>query len=202
MGFFEYSDDKDFSNGYRKYKRLLKVPLKELVFRIFLSFIPPVAKPFSKIPVDLVGPILGYVFLSFILTNSYLLKHYSISFEPSKTVLIYSFSLVLLTFFFKQVTSLRLSLLQIISVYGYATYGHIVTLLISYCSCHSSGAFHFFVYMAVLSGLSTLRVALILIGSIRIPVARLLICSVLCVVNILFVIYCNFAFICDYKSKT
>lgn len=181
-------------NNGQTFKKLFHVQLDELPFRIFLSLMPPLVKKFQKVYVDFLGPLLALLVLTAVVNYGYYLKKIKHAGYPTETVMIYSLLMPVLCRILCKLGQSQISVYKLISLLGYALYGHIFTLLISYmCFQEQSNSF-FFICLVIFSGLSTLRVVLIIMSTINLPAARLIVCSVISIINILFIVFIHFAY--------
>lgn len=187
------------------FKTLFLVNVYELPYRIFLSLIPPLCKRFRKIYVDLLGPALAVLILMSFVNYGYYFKQAKISVTPVESILTYVLLMPLLCLALSKVGQSNMTLLKTYVLLGYALYGHILTLFVSFVCYQERSNTFFFLCLALFDGLSTLRVALIVLDSIKLPAARLIVCSIVCIVNILFVVFLHFAYMHRtfmYKAKT
>lgn len=166
----------------------------DLPYRVFLSLMPPLCKRFSKIYVDLLGPALALLILVSFVNYGYYFKQAKISVTPVESILTYVLLMPLLCLALSKAGQSSMTLLKTYVLLGYALYGHILTLLISFICFHENSNTFFFLCLVLFDGLSTLRVALIILDSIKLPAARLIVCSIVSVVNILFVVFLHFAY--------
>lgn len=155
---------------------------------VVYSIIPPFSKKYQRVPTDLIGPACAITILWAILHYGYSFKSISPNWSPLAVVLLYSVFVPLSTFSLCHLGHSQLSLRQVISLTGYALFGHILTLVVSMLTDY------FFVCLTVLGGLSTLRLCLFLLWSIPKPGARLIVCSIVSVVHILFLVFGHFVY--------
>lgn len=187
------------------FKTLFLVNVYDLPYRIFLSLVPPLCKRFKKIYVDLLGPVLAVLILTSFVNYGYYFKSTKISVSPVENILTYVLLMPLLCFVLNRVAQSNMTLLKTYVLLGYALYGHILTLFASFVFYQERSNTFFFLCLILFDGLSTLRVALIVLDSIKLPAARLIVCSVVCIVNVLFVVFLHFAYMHRtfmYKAKT
>lgn len=185
-------------------KTLFLVNVYDLPYRVFLALMPPLCKRFSKIYVDLLGPALAVLILVSFVNYGYYFKPTKISVTPVESILTYVLLMPMLCLALTKVGRSNMTLLKTYVLLGYALYGHILTLFISFVCFHENSNAFFFLCLTLFDGLSTLRVALIILDSIKVPAARLIVCSVVSVVNILFVVFLHFAYMHRsfvYKAK-
>lgn len=192
--------------SFKEYiKTLFLVNAYDLPYRVFLSFVPPLCKRFSKIYVDLLGPAIAVILLTTFVNYGYYFKQTKISVTPVECILTYVLLVPLFCLGLSKIGQSSMTLLKTYVLLGYALYGHILTLLISFICFHENSNTFFFFCLILFDGLSTLRVALIFLDSIKLPAARLIVCSIISVVNILFVVFLHFAYMHRtflYKAKT
>lgn len=184
---------KNVNNGH-VFKKLFYVQLDELPFRIFSSLMPPLVKKFQKVYIDLVGPLLAMLTLTALINCGYYLKQIKHTVSPTEMMLAYSLLMPVLCRVLCKLGQSQISIYKLMSLLGYALYGHIFTLLVSYlCFQERSNSF-FFMCLIIFSGLSTLRVVLIIMSTISVPAARLIVCSTISVINILFIVFVHFVY--------
>lgn len=152
------------------------------------SIVPPFSKKHQRVPTDLIGPAFAVIILWAILHYGYSFKSVSLNWSPLEIVLLYSVFVPLSTFILCHLGQSQLSLRQVISLTGYALFGHILTLAASLLTDY------FFICLIVLGGLSTLRLCLFLLWSMPKPGARLIVCSIVSVVHILFLVFGHFVY--------
>lgn len=173
------------------------VPAGELPYRIVSSFIPPVfGEQSRRIYVDFVGPCLALLIMATILHygHAYKLQSAMSSLPPSEILLYYSFITPVLCFFIARLSNAELGFSEIIALLGYGLYGHIATLGLSQLFDHEKSNVIFFCILFIFAGLSALRIALVLLASIRSPPARLLVCSIVTTIHILFLVFVHFSY--------
>lgn len=175
-------------------KTLFLVSPYDLPYRVVLSLMPPLCKRFSKIYVDLLGPTLAVLFLISFVNYGYYFKQTKIAVTPVESIMTYVLLMPLFCLVLSKIGQSNMTLLKTYVLLGYALYGHILTLLVSFVCFHENSNTFFFLCLILFDGLSTMRVALIFLDSIRLPAARLIVCSIISVVNILFVVFLHFAY--------
>lgn len=179
----------------KEIKMHFSVPPYQIFGRIFLSLWPPiVTKKYQKIYVDLFGPIFATLILFGLLNYGYSLKTTSVKLPPTEFLLIYMISMPIITYVFIHLAKSDISFIELLSVLGYSLFGHIFTLIISYFLDDDYNNYFFFVGLMILGGLSTLRIAMILIATIPKPALRLVICSFVATVQLLFLVFIHFAY--------
>lgn len=165
----------------------------EIMFRIFASFIPPIGFRYKKVYVDFLGPALAFLILNAFVYHFYTLKS-NVNLSPINTICVFSVLMPCLCFILCKLGRSYITLPQTISLIGYSLYGHILTLSISYLCFHETSNVFFFMCLILFGGLSTLRLTLIILSTIPKPAVRLIICSAVSTLNILFLIFLHFAF--------
>jgi len=130
-------------NNYATVK-LLNVSPHDVLFRIFASFIPPFTKKYQKVYIDLQGPVLALFILMALVNYGYTLKNTNISWGPIESILFYSVSMPTLCFFLCKLGRSSVSFREIVCLLGYALYGHILTLSVSYLCFQERSNFFFF----------------------------------------------------------
>lgn len=178
----------------KTYTALFLVRPKDLGFRIFASFIPPFTLKYRKIYVDLLGPILAFFSLLFLLIYGYTFKKYKLGVTPAESMLIYAACMPIFCFLLAKLGKSTINFYETLSLVGYSLYGHLFTLLTSFIFFHEKSNTFFFMALILLGGASSLRLILVFLKTIPVPAARLLVCSSISAANILFLIYLHFAF--------
>uniref|UniRef100_A0A146LWC1 Protein YIPF3 n=1 Tax=Lygus hesperus TaxID=30085 RepID=A0A146LWC1_LYGHE len=169
----------------------------ELPKRIFTSFVPPILGENSrKVYVDFVGPLLAVVLLWSILTSGHYDKHPKAMLEtpPVLSLVYYCLAMPSLCLFLAKAGNSNLTLPEIIALLGYGLYGHLATIFLCYLFSMESSNFFFFTVMIFFSGLSALRLVIVLLMTIPKPAARLIVCSVAATFHVLFLIHIHFSY--------
>jgi len=182
------------STNLKDYSQLLLVSPRDLLFRILASFIPPLSSKYRKVYVDLIGPLLGFLILTVLLVYGYSLKKYKIAVSPVESMIAFGTLMPSLCFALAKLGKSNINFYQAASLVGYSLYGHFFTLLVSFVFFHETSNAFFFASLTVFGGLSSLRLILVFLKTIPVPGARLLVCSIISLVNILFLIYLHFGF--------
>jgi len=175
-----------------KMKPLFWVAPEDLCFRIMTSLVPPVTMKYRKLNVDLQGPMFAVVLLIILLNYGSALKRNNIT--PLESVLLYIILMPVLCFILNKLGQSWLTFLEVFSLIGYALYGHILTLLVALLFYLEESNAFFFTSMIVFGGLSTFRMVLLQLQAIPLPGARLLVCSFVSVIHILFLIFLHFTY--------
>lgn len=182
-------------NLLKTLKMHLGVPPHQIFGRILASLLPPIlTKMYQKIYVDLFGPILAVLILAGILNYGYSFKTDSIKLAPTEFLLAYSCVMPVVCYGLIKIAQSDVTFIELTSILGYGLYGHIFTLVISYVLDDDKNNYFFFLSLMVFGGLSTLRIALILIATIPKPALRLVICSFVATVQLLFLVFIHFAY--------
>ncbi|XP_073982128.1 mediator complex subunit 9 isoform X1 [Rhodnius prolixus] len=169
----------------------------DLPKRIYTSFVPPIfSDEFRKVYVDFVGPLLAVSTLTLILQWGHSNKHPAAAIDTSPTLVLayYSLLMPILCFLLARIGQSNLSAAQIISLLGYALYGHITTLITCYILDKETSNYVFFAVMTVFSGASGFRIVIILLMTIPKPAARLIVCSLVSIFHLLFLVFIHFAY--------
>lgn len=166
---------------------------RNLLFRIAASFVPPFKK-YNRVYVDLLGPLLAFVTLTLFLIYGYSFKKHKISMGPSEAMLTFGTLMPLMCFALAKLGKSTINFYETISLIGYSLYGHLLTLFFSFLLFHETSNVCFFISLIIFGGSSSLRLILVFLRTIPIPVARLLVCTSISVVNILFLIYLHFGY--------
>lgn len=175
-------------------KQLVCVAPDNLCFRIVTSLVPPVTAKYKKISVDLLGPAFAVAILIIILNYGSTLRYTKSQTTPVESVLLYIIFMPVVCFILNVIGQSWLTFLEVFSLIGYALYGHIVALLVSLFIYLETSDVFFYVCLAIFGGLSTLRLVLLQLQSIPLPGARLLVCSIVSVVHILFLVFLHFTY--------
>jgi hypothetical protein len=175
----------------------LDVAPLELPDRVISSFVPPIlGEKSKKVYVDLVGPVLAVLFLSLLLHYGHANKHpeAALNTSPTMVLLYYCLTMPLLCFSLVKLGGSSLGLADILALLGYGLYGHVFTVLTSLMVDSEAGNIFFFIAMSIFGGLSGLRIVIVLLLTIPRPVARLLVCSIVSIVHLLFLVFIHFAY--------
>ena len=174
-------------------------PMLKLPKRIMFSFAPPLSLSKQYLFTDFVGPSLSTLVLVSLLQYSFSQKkipvHNISSINVVCIVLSYYFILSFCIYIASRIVNVKLKLLDILTLIGYSFYGFIVTLSIPLALRMIESDSLFYFCLILFSGLSCVRVLLILLFAIEMPIARFLICSLIGNVHILFVIYLYYVFV-------
>ncbi|KAK3924309.1 Protein YIPF3 [Frankliniella fusca] len=164
----------------------------ELPVRIARSMLPPIVHRFRIINVDLLGPSLAVLILLCLLFFRQTEKENTLGAE--RVVLSYCILLPIVTHLILKFCQAAITFMQLLSLIGYSLYGPALTLSVSLLIDPERSNTIFFLCLSVFGGLSTLRVVLVLLASLRIPVARLLICTSVALTQLLFVVWLHFTY--------
>jgi len=165
----------------------------DLPGRIARSLVPPIMHKFRIINVDLLGPSIAVLILICMLILGQADKQHAMRAE--RIVVLYCALLPLVTYVVLRCSQAAITFMQLLTLLGYSLYGTVFTLSISLLIDHDRSNTVFFLCLAVFGGLSTLRVVLVLLASLRIPVARLLVCTSVALVQLLFVVWLHFTYL-------
>ncbi|GFS23674.1 protein YIPF3 [Elysia marginata] len=99
-----------------------------------------------------------------------------------------------LVWFVAYVCEVRIAILQILSMMGYALFGHCIVLFMG--TVFHTGHDHMFFYLlwAIIGGLSTLKMAGIIMSRTRGPKQRLFVTGTIAVLHMFFLLYLHFAY--------
>ncbi|KAF2903781.1 hypothetical protein ILUMI_02387 [Ignelater luminosus] len=175
-------------------KQLFWVSFTDVFIRITVSIMPPLTAKYKKIFVDFVGPMYSILILIFLLDYGRTFKSFELGLSPVSVVLCYMIFMPIICFILNLIGRSSLTFLEIFALIGYALYGHILALLVSFLITQENNDAVFFVCLVVFGGLSTLRMVLLQLQLIPQPVARLLVCSLVSVIHILFLVFLHFTF--------
>lgn len=184
-------------NFLKKALVYLSINPRDLPKRIYTSFIPPIFNvEFRKVYVDFVGPLLAVSILTLILQWGHSNKHPTAAIDTSPILVIayYSLFMPILCFLLAKIGQSNLDAAQIISLLGYALYGHVFTLATCYLFDRETSNYVFFVVMTIFSGASGFRIIIILLMTIPKPAARLIVCSLVSILHLLFLVFIHFAY--------
>ncbi|KAK9512170.1 hypothetical protein O3M35_000649 [Rhynocoris fuscipes] len=170
---------------------------RELPKRIISSFIPPLGNiEYRKVYVDFLGPLIAVFLLALILQCGHLNKHQlaTLDTSPSLVLAYYILIMPLMCLLLAKMGQSNLDAAQIISLIGYALYGHVFTISICYLLGGESNHYLFFFFMIIFGGTSCLRIVIILLITIPKPVARLFVCSFVSIFHLLFLIFIHYGY--------
>lgn len=196
------SPQKNYGGG--RCKDIFYVQPQELPFRICSSLVPPLTKKFQKVYIDLLGPLIAFLILTALVNYGYSLKNIKYSFSPNEALVAYIVVTPVIFFLLCKIGQSAVSFIKVFALVGYGLYGHVFTLLLSFLCFQEKSNTFFFICLVIFSGLSTLRMALVILGTLKVPAARLLVCSTISVINVLFIIFLHFAYMhrnFEYKKK-
>lgn len=174
-------------------KQLFFVNPYDILFRILASFVPPIGIKYKKVYVDFLGPILAFLILNAFVYHFYTIKS-NVNLSPIDVICVFCVFMPCLCLISCKIGKSYITFSQIVSLIGYSLYGHILTLSMSYLCFHETSNVFFFFCLILFGGLSTLRLTIVILSTIPKPAMRLLICSTISIVNILFLIFLHFAF--------
>lgn len=168
-----------------------------LPHRFLSSLAPPIIFPeFKRVYSDLKGPLLILITLFFILFyGAYDAERGVISTSVSciKLTFVYWLVFSLLAFALGHICETCLTRSQLLSISGYSLTGHCVVLLIAEVLHQEESHQVFLVLLTIFGGLSTGRLAIIMLARTPGPAQRLIMCSSLASINLLHLIYIHFA---------
>ena len=190
--FVTSSQDKVNVNDTRN--SLITIPPPAILNRIYLSFMPPIGKRHQKVYTDLVGPLLALILLYSILHYGHKYKNHAISVSPITFILAYTIIIPVSYYFLCKVARSDITFIQFVSLWGYAMYGYIFTLIISLLLFDEKSNTFFFLCLIIFGGLSTFRLSIIVLKTIPKPAARLVVCSLIAIVQILCLVFVHFAY--------
>ncbi|KAI0242520.1 Protein YIPF3 [Lamellibrachia satsuma] len=98
------------------------------------------------------------------------------------------------SWFLANICNTHISLVQLLSLLGYALFGHCVALLLGTLIHTSHSHMFFYTLWLVFGGLSTLKMVSILIARTNGRTQRLVICGVVAAAHLLFLLYLHFAY--------
>lgn len=165
----------------------------ELPGRIARSLVPPIVHRFRIIHVDLLGPSVALLLLLTILILGQTEKRNTMAAE--KLVFSYCVTLPIVTHIVLRCFQAAITFMQLLTLIGYSLYGPVLTLSASLMIDRERSNSIFFVCLAVFGGLSTLRVVLVLLAALRIPAARLLVCTSVALIQLLFVVWLHYTYL-------
>lgn len=99
-----------------------------------------------------------------------------------------------LVWFVAYVSEVRIAILQILSMMGYALFGHCIVLFLGTIIHTSHDHMFFYLLWAIIGGLSTLRMAGIIMSRTRGPKQRLFVTGTIAVLHLFFLLYLHFAY--------
>jgi len=187
----EPSKDKDVVKNALSY---FTMPADDLPKRILLSFTPPLRSRF--VYVDFLGPCLAFVLLASILGYGHAYKMPSAVYHksPTEVLAIYCLSMPAICYTLTRLGKSSVSFLQVLSLLGYGLYGYVFTLIFSLISDETNNII-FYLAMILFTGTSVFRTCLIILLTIKLPAVRLLICSIIAVLQMLYIVFLYFTFV-------
>lgn len=170
------------------------MPADDLPKRILLSFTPPLRSRF--VYVDFLGPCLAFILLATILGYGHAYKIPSAVYHrsPTEVLAVYCLLMPAICYILTHLGKSSISFLQILSLLGYGLYGYVFTLIISFISDETNNVL-FYLAMILFTGTSVFRTCLIILLTIELPAVRLLVCSVIAILQVLFVVFLYFTFV-------
>lgn len=170
------------------------MPADDLPKRILLSFTPPLHSRFVYI--DFLGPCIAFILLVTILGYGHTYKISSAVYQrsPFEVLVIYCLLMPVICYVLTCLGKSSISFLQILSLLGYGLYGYVFTLFISFISDETNNVI-FYLAMILFTGTSVFRTCLIILLTIKLPAVRLLVCSFIAILQVLFVVFLYFTFI-------
>lgn len=172
------------------------VPPYHLPKRILQSLAPPLFGKHQKIYVDLLGPLLALLTMTVLLHYGHAAKLPTAAskISPTEVLLVYVSLMPVVSYILVRLGQSRISLVEIISILGYALYGHILTLTVSLIFYNEESNAFFFLCLMIFGGLSTLRIVIILVALIPKPALRLIVCSFVSIVQLLLLVFLHFLY--------
>ncbi|GLV44419.1 hypothetical protein CBL_10223 [Carabus blaptoides fortunei] len=183
-------------NVCQSVKMHFSVPPYHLLKRIIQSLVPPIFNKHQKIYVDLLGPLLAVLSLTVLLHYGHAAKLPTAAskMSPTEVLLVYMTLMPVVSYILVRLGQSRITLVEIISILGYALFGHILTLTVSMIFYNEESNTFFFLCLMMFGGLSTLRIVLILVALIPKPAVRLIVCSFVSVVQLLLLVFLHFLY--------
>lgn len=187
----EPSKDKDAIKHALSY---FTMPANDLPKRILMSFTPPLSS--RLVYVDFLGPCLAFILLATILGYGHAYKMPSAVYHrsPTEILAIYCLLMPAICYVLTRLGKSSISFVQLLSLLGYGLYGYVFTLVISFISDETNN-FIFYLSMILFTGTSVLRTCLIILLTIKLPAIRLLVCSIIAILQMLFVVFLYFTFV-------
>lgn len=172
------------------------VPADRLPKRILLSFMPPLRSA-PLVHVDFLGPCLAFVLLASILGYGHANKTPSAVYHrsPAQVLAMYCLSMPVVCYSLIRLGKSSITLLQISSLLGYSLYGYVFTLICTALLSDETNNTIFYLSTILFTGPSVLRICLLILLTIELPAARLLVCSAIAVIQVLFVVFLYFTFV-------
>lgn len=170
------------------------MPADDLPKRILMSFTPPLRSRY--VYVDFLGPCLAFILLATILGYGHAYKVPSAIYHrsPTEVLAVYCLSMPAICYVLTRIGKSSISFLQILSLLGYGLYGYVFTLILSFLSDETNNVI-FYLAMILFTGSSVLRTCLIILLTIKLPAVRLLVCSIIGILQTLFVVFLYFTFV-------
>ncbi|XP_050436733.1 protein YIPF3-like [Adelges cooleyi] len=170
------------------------MPPNDLPNRILQSFTPPVWS--RHVRVDFLGPCLAFILLATVLGYGHAYKVSSAVYHrsPSEVLVMYCVLMPAICFVLTNLGQSSISFVQILSLLGYGLYGYVFTLFTSFVSDETNNIV-FYLAMILFTGASVLRICLIILLTIKLPAVRLLVCSIIAILQVLFVVFLYFTYV-------
>ncbi|KAL5007257.1 hypothetical protein ScPMuIL_016063 [Solemya velum] len=172
----------------------------EVQSRLLWSLIPqkPTTDPL-RVPRELYGPMM--VIFTLIALLLFQMKHAEHTVEEGTLMgtsfgvcFMYWFGASGFVWFMTYVCNTQINMVQILNMLGYGLFGHCLVLFIGTLLHTSHDHLLFYLLWAVIGGLSSLRMACILISRTPAQTQRLVICGVVATLHLLFLLYLHFAY--------
>ncbi|XP_059170947.1 protein YIPF3-like isoform X2 [Physella acuta] len=173
---------------------------KEVQMRLLYSLIPK--KPSDQrqqVPKELYGPTMVVLTLIAILlyqmkTAEHKVEEGTLMGSAIGVCFMYWLGASCVVWFVCYVCNVRITLLQILSMMGYALFGHCVVLFLGTVIHTSHDHMFFYLLWAGVGGLSTLRMAGIIMSRTRGKTERLIVIGTIAALHLLFLLYLHFAY--------
>ncbi|XP_074039876.1 protein YIPF3 [Leptinotarsa decemlineata] len=172
---------------------LFIVSPKDILLRIFESFVPPVSR-YKRVYVDLMGPLIGFILLTSFVSYGNTFKLVQNNITPLEFLTQYSILMPIVSYMLCKLGQSTITFYETVSLIGYSYYGHFLTLLISFIFFQEDNNLFYFMCLIIFGGFSTIRLILVFSGTIFAPAVRLLVCSSISVLNILCLIFLHFVY--------
>ncbi|XP_015607458.1 protein YIPF3-like [Cephus cinctus] len=177
--------------------RYLKVKPREIVLRAAASLAPPCTKFFKRTELDLIGPLIALVILIMIIHYGYIFKDPTATdsfIAPISTVFSYAVFVPIVGFIICKFARAAVTFWDIATLLGYGLYSHIIILCMNLVIYQEESNTFFFICLFIFGGSSALRMSIILLSTIPKPAARLLVCSTLFIIHLLYAIFLYFTY--------
>ncbi|XP_064601118.1 protein YIPF3-like [Liolophura sinensis] len=173
---------------------------QEVSKRLLLSLVPklPSAQR-QRVPRELYGPLMViFTMIALLLfqmkTSGHKVEEGTLMGTAFGVCFTYWLGASTFIWFLCYVCNTHMAFVQILSMVGYALFGHCLVLFLGTIIHTSHDHLFFYILWAIVGGLSSLRMASLVISRTSGQTQRLIVCGVLAVLHLLFLLYLHFAY--------